>query len=171
MAVPRAVPRLRTAPGRRQLVPRDAWSRPPAPAEPPGLDEPDERVARLLDEAEDIVNLAGPRVLAEVEAERARQHNRSGVGCSVGGDRRPDSPPVAGGDRPPGVQGTIAIFGEARAGPTVRTCLRTRNLSPPRVVAGLAVDDRLLRVVVLDGRATPTVIDAAEADLPEAVVQ
>lgn len=45
---------------------------PPSPAEPPGLDEPDERVARLLDEAEDIVNLAGPRVLAEVEAERAR---------------------------------------------------------------------------------------------------
>ena len=28
--------------------------------------------ARLLDEAEDIVNAAGPAVLAEVEAERAR---------------------------------------------------------------------------------------------------
>ncbi len=44
---------------------------PPAPAEPPGLGSEDDRVARLLDEAEDIVNAAGPRVLAEVEAERS----------------------------------------------------------------------------------------------------
>lgn len=45
---------------------------PPTPTEPPGLGTEDERVARLLDEAEDIVNLAGPSILAEVEAERAR---------------------------------------------------------------------------------------------------
>ena len=43
---------------------------PPTPAEPPGLGSEDDRVARLLDEAEDIVNAVGPRVLAEVEAER-----------------------------------------------------------------------------------------------------
>jgi hypothetical protein len=46
---------------------------PPTPDEPPGLDEPDERVARLLDEAEDIVNSVGPSVLAEVQAEKARE--------------------------------------------------------------------------------------------------
>jgi hypothetical protein len=43
---------------------------PPTPAEPPGLD--DGSAAALLDEAEDILNAAGPRVWAEVEAERAR---------------------------------------------------------------------------------------------------
>jgi hypothetical protein len=45
---------------------------PPTPGEPPGLGSEDDRVARLLDEAEDIVNAAGPRILAEVEAEQAR---------------------------------------------------------------------------------------------------
>ena len=45
---------------------------PPTPAEPPGLGSDDERVARLLNEAEEIVNSAGPALLAEVEAERAR---------------------------------------------------------------------------------------------------
>lgn len=45
---------------------------PPTPPEPPGLDADDDRVARLLDEAEDIVNAVGAQVLAEVEAERAR---------------------------------------------------------------------------------------------------
>ena len=40
---------------------------PPAPPEPDG-----EGIAELLDEAEDIVNAAGPDILAEVEAERAR---------------------------------------------------------------------------------------------------
>jgi hypothetical protein len=45
---------------------------PPTPAEPPGLDERGDDIAALLDEAEDIVNAAGPRILAEVEADRAR---------------------------------------------------------------------------------------------------
>lgn len=48
-----------------------AWSygsmvRPPTPPEPPSLDTDPEGVARLLDEAEDIVNAALPEVLAEV---------------------------------------------------------------------------------------------------------
>jgi hypothetical protein len=38
---------------------------PPTPEEPKG-----EGIAELLDAAEDIVNAAGPRLLAEVEAER-----------------------------------------------------------------------------------------------------
>lgn len=42
---------------------------PPTPEAPPGLDADDERVAKLLDEAEDIVNAVGPEVLAEVERE------------------------------------------------------------------------------------------------------
>ncbi|MPY92826.1 MAG: hypothetical protein GEV08_07075 [Acidimicrobiia bacterium] len=46
---------------------------PPTPAEPPGLDHPDERVARLLDEAEEIINAVGPDVVAEVEDERRRR--------------------------------------------------------------------------------------------------
>lgn len=45
---------------------------PPTPSEPPGLGAPDERVARLLDEAEDIINGVGPQIIAEVEAERAQ---------------------------------------------------------------------------------------------------
>jgi hypothetical protein len=44
---------------------------PPTPAEPPGLDERGADIAALLDEAEDIVNAAGPRVRAEVDAELA----------------------------------------------------------------------------------------------------
>jgi hypothetical protein len=40
---------------------------------PPTPDEPDaEGVAELLDAAEDIVNAAGPDILAEIEAERGR---------------------------------------------------------------------------------------------------
>jgi hypothetical protein len=46
---------------------------PTTPAEPLGaLDRADGSVARLLDEAEEIVNAAGPEILAEVHAERAR---------------------------------------------------------------------------------------------------
>jgi hypothetical protein len=48
---------------------------PPPPAEPAGLGE-DDSIAALLDEAEEIVNAAGPRVLAEVRQEEAR--GRSG---------------------------------------------------------------------------------------------
>ena len=40
---------------------------PPTPAEPPGLDAQDDRVARLLDEAEQIVNEAGPAILADLQ--------------------------------------------------------------------------------------------------------
>lgn len=45
---------------------------PPTPDEPPGLEERGDDVARLLDEAEDIVNAAGPEVMAELEIEGAR---------------------------------------------------------------------------------------------------
>src|SRR6185295_455774 len=45
---------------------------PPTPEEPPGLDERGDDIAALLDEAEDIVNEAGPAILAEVSQERAR---------------------------------------------------------------------------------------------------
>lgn len=45
---------------------------PPTPPEPPGLDERGDEIAALLDEAEDIVNAAGPRIMAEVNAEQAR---------------------------------------------------------------------------------------------------
>jgi hypothetical protein len=42
---------------------------PPTPPEPAGLGE-DDSIARLLDEAEDIVNEAGPRVMADFETGR-----------------------------------------------------------------------------------------------------
>lgn len=45
---------------------------PPTPEEPPGLDERGDQIAALLDEAEDIVNAAGPSVMAEFQAEQAR---------------------------------------------------------------------------------------------------
>ena len=44
---------------------------PETPPEPPGLDERPDDIAALLDEAEDIVNAAGPTVLAEVRAEQS----------------------------------------------------------------------------------------------------
>jgi hypothetical protein len=44
---------------------------PPTPDEPAVLDD---SVVALLDEAEDILNMAGPQIRAEVEAERRRQH-------------------------------------------------------------------------------------------------
>ncbi len=54
-----------------------AWSygtmvSPPTPPEPPGVGV-GEGVGRLLDEAEEILNAAGPAILAEVEAERSRR--------------------------------------------------------------------------------------------------
>jgi hypothetical protein len=46
---------------------------PQTPDEPgDALDRADNGVADLLDEAEDIVNMAGPTIMAEVEAERER---------------------------------------------------------------------------------------------------
>lgn len=49
---------------------------PATPPEPPGLDDRGEDIARLLDEAEDIVNAAGPKILAEVEGQRSRRGRR-----------------------------------------------------------------------------------------------
>ena len=46
---------------------------PPTPEEPSG-----EGIAELLDAAEDIVNAAGPSILAEVEAERRAGSGRTG---------------------------------------------------------------------------------------------
>lgn len=50
---------------------------PPTPAEPASVGA-DDSIGALLDEAEDIVNAAGPQILADVEAERARQAGRKG---------------------------------------------------------------------------------------------
>jgi hypothetical protein len=44
---------------------------PPTPVEPDSVGE-DDSVARLLDEAEDIINAAGPSIMAEVADERGR---------------------------------------------------------------------------------------------------
>jgi hypothetical protein len=46
---------------------------PPTPAEPEG-----EGIAELLDAAEDIVNAAGPGILADVEAEKRRRGEGGG---------------------------------------------------------------------------------------------
>jgi hypothetical protein len=51
---------------------------PPTPEEPPGLDEQGDAIAALLDAAEDIVNAAGPDILAEVQQDRARGGGRLG---------------------------------------------------------------------------------------------
>jgi hypothetical protein len=48
---------------------------PATPDEPQG-----EGIAELLDAAEDIVNLAGPEILAEVQAEKLRQESSKGLG-------------------------------------------------------------------------------------------
>lgn len=44
---------------------------PPTPVEPASVGE-DDSVARLLDEAEDIINSAGPDIMAEVADEKQR---------------------------------------------------------------------------------------------------
>ncbi|MFP5321215.1 MAG: hypothetical protein ACLGIC_05130 [Acidimicrobiia bacterium] len=46
---------------------------PETPAEPSSVADDDGSIAALLDAAEDIVNAAGPEMMAEVEAERRRQ--------------------------------------------------------------------------------------------------
>jgi hypothetical protein len=51
---------------------------PPTPPEPPGLDERGDEIAALLDEAERIVNEAGPRIRAEVDGDRRNARNRPG---------------------------------------------------------------------------------------------
>ncbi len=62
---------LRAPAGRRRTGPTARWSRRPRPPEPPGVD--DGSAAAVLDEAEDILNAVGPEVLAEVQAEQAKQ--------------------------------------------------------------------------------------------------
>lgn len=47
---------------------------PPTPPEPPNLGDPS--IAALLDEAEDIVNEAVPRVRAEVDSQQRRRFGR-----------------------------------------------------------------------------------------------
>ena len=49
---------------------------PPVPAEPKSLEEDPESVARLLDEAEDILNEAGPRIIDEVSRQQGRDSGR-----------------------------------------------------------------------------------------------
>ena len=62
---------------------------PETPDEPAGLGE-DESIAALLDAAEDIVNEAGPRVMADLDAERSKKwFSRSGAKTQRGsGGRR-----------------------------------------------------------------------------------
>ena len=48
---------------------------PPTPEAPEGVGE-DPSIAALLDEAEDIVNAAGPRIRSEVDAERSQAAKR-----------------------------------------------------------------------------------------------
>src|SRR4051794_24306761 len=55
---------------------------PQTPEEPPGLDERGEDIAALLDEAEDIVNAAGPDILAEIRAEEERRQ-AGGLGGKI----------------------------------------------------------------------------------------
>lgn len=44
---------------------------PPPPPTPAGLGE-DDSIARLLDEAEDIINAAGPEILADLDREQGK---------------------------------------------------------------------------------------------------
>ncbi len=52
---------------------------PPTPDAPASVGS-DESIGALLDAAEDIVNEAGPRVLAELEREKSRRRSRGGGG-------------------------------------------------------------------------------------------
>jgi hypothetical protein len=49
---------------------------PPTPPEPKSLEEDPESVAQLLDEAEDILNEVGPRIVDEVNREQGRDIGR-----------------------------------------------------------------------------------------------
>lgn len=51
---------------------------PPTPEEPPSLGG-DDSIGALLDAAEDIVNAAGPDIVAEVEEERRRAEASRGI--------------------------------------------------------------------------------------------
>ena len=52
---------------------------PPTPDAPASVGS-DDSIGALLDAAEDIVNEAGPRVLAELEKEKSRRRSRAGGG-------------------------------------------------------------------------------------------
>jgi hypothetical protein len=70
-------------PGYERRLADAAWTHgtlvpPPTPPEPKGLD--DGSAAALLDEAEAILNSAGARIRAEVDAERERTDRRSRKG-------------------------------------------------------------------------------------------
>ena len=52
---------------------------PPTPEAPASVGS-DDSIGALLDAAEDIVNEAGPRVLAELEKEKSRRWSRAGGG-------------------------------------------------------------------------------------------
>ena len=63
---------------------------PPTPAEPSSLGD-DDSIAALLDEAEDIVNNAGPSIRAEIEADRITQSKKGrGFGRFFGRGKRED---------------------------------------------------------------------------------
>jgi hypothetical protein len=51
---------------------------PPTPAEPTSLGE-DDSIGALLDQAEDIINSAGPDILAEVQEERIEAERSKGL--------------------------------------------------------------------------------------------
>jgi hypothetical protein len=55
---------------------------PPTPDEPPSLGDPS--VAALLDEAENVLNEAGPRIREEVESQKGRRASKSGGGRGLG---------------------------------------------------------------------------------------
>lgn len=57
---------------------------PPTPAEPASLGE-DDSIAALLDSAEEIVRAAGPSVVADIEAERAKRSKKRFGGKKSGG--------------------------------------------------------------------------------------
>lgn len=59
---------------------------PPTPEAPSSLSSDDGSIAALLDEAEDIVNQAGPAILAEMEAEQVKSW-KSGAGTELPGGR------------------------------------------------------------------------------------
>ena len=64
--------------GGRELVARHLVT-PPTPDAAASVGS-DESIGALLDPAEDIVNEAGPRVLAELEKEKSRRRSRAGGG-------------------------------------------------------------------------------------------
>ena len=62
---------------------------PPTPAEPESLGN-DDSIAALLDEAEEIVRSAGPSVIADLEAERAKRSKKRFSMGKKSGDKKPN---------------------------------------------------------------------------------